>query len=58
MFKNVSDMKGRYTKKFNMEKAFKPSTNIVITKPEQMKDVDGVFWKDLPIVEEFKCFNY
>lgn len=58
MFKNVSDMKGRYTKKFNMEKAFQPSTNIVITKPEQMKSVDGVFWKDLPIVEEFKYFNY
>ena len=58
MFKNVSDMKGRYTKKFNMEKAFQPSTNIVITKPEQMKSVDGIFWKDLPIVEEFKCFNY
>jgi len=58
MFKNVSDVKNSWSKKFNMKKAFEPSTNMVITKPEQMKDVDGIYWKDLPIIEEFKYFNY
>ena len=47
MFKNVSDMKGRDNNKFNKTKAFQPSTNIVITKKEQMKIIDGWYFKDL-----------
>lgn len=57
MFKNVSDMKGTFNKKFSMVKAAQPSTNIVITKEDQMKVLTGWYWKDLPIITE-SYFNY
>jgi hypothetical protein len=52
MFKNVSDMKGRISKKFDIKKAIKPSTNIVITKKEHIKLIDGWYYNDLENIRE------
>ena len=56
--KNVSDMKGRYSKKFSLSKAAKPSTNMVITKKEQIKSVDIWSWDELPEIIKEEYFNY
>ena len=58
IFKNVSDMKGRYSKKFSLSKAAKPSTNMVITKKEQIKSVDIWSWDELPEIVKEEYFNY
>ena len=55
LFKNVSDMKGRKPEKFDTIKASKPSTNIVITRKDQMKIVSCLEYNQI-IKESY--FNY
>jgi len=52
LFKNVVDRKNRFSNKFSLQKAAQPSTNIVITKKEQMKIVDSWSYNELENIKE------
>ena len=62
MFKNVSDMKGAIRSfnknKFTFEDAARPSTSLVVTRPEQIKVVGGYKPQDLPDVIKEELFPY
>lgn len=57
MFKNVSDMKNSFSRKFKLTRAFVPSTNLVITKKEQIKSTKEIKWNELPNINE-EYFEY